>query len=91
MSLIHIENLSVHAGSVELLAPISLTVQKGERLTILGQTGSGKSLLAQAIMGNLPASLRTEGDVRLFDQRVNSEERQAFWGKQISMLPQEPW
>lgn len=91
MSLIHIENLSVHAGSVELLAPISLTVQKGERLTILGQTGSGKSLLAQAIMGNLPASLRTEGDLRLFDQRVNAEERQAFWGKQISMLPQEPW
>lgn len=91
MSLIHIENLSVYAGSIELLAPMSLTVEKGERLTILGQTGSGKSLLAQAIMGNLPSSLRTEGKVQLFGRLVDKAERQMFWGQQISMLPQEPW
>ncbi|SBS29177.1 Glutathione import ATP-binding protein GsiA [Marinomonas aquimarina] len=91
MSLIHIENLSIYAGMIELLAPISLTVEKGERLTILGQTGSGKSLLAQAIMGNLPRSLHSQGQVSLFGRMVDNAERQAFWGTQISMLPQEPW
>lgn len=91
MSLIHIANLSVYAGKTELLAPISLTLQKGERLTILGQTGSGKSLLAQAIMGNLPSNLKTQGQVALFGHEVNDSERQTFWGQQISMLPQEPW
>ncbi|MBM6550871.1 ABC transporter ATP-binding protein [Marinomonas ostreistagni] len=91
MSLIHIENLTVWAGQTELLAPMSLTLEKGQRLTILGQTGSGKSLLAQAIMGNLPSSLRTEGKVTLFGDEVNAKQRQRFWGHRISMLPQEPW
>lgn len=91
MSLIHLEQLAVYAGDIELLAPISLTVKKGERLTILGQTGSGKSLLAQAIMGNLPKSLRCTGKVELFNQQISEKQRQDLWGHQLSMLPQEPW
>ena len=91
MSLIHLEQLAVYAGDIELLAPISLTLKKGERLTILGQTGSGKSLLAQAIMGNLPTSLRCTGKVELFGQQISEKQRQDLWGHQLSMLPQEPW
>lgn len=91
MNLIELENLAVYAGDVELLAPISLALQKGERLTILGQTGSGKSLLVQAIMGTLPKGLSTKGTVRLFGEAISVKQRQAFWGKRLSMLPQEPW
>lgn len=91
MSLITVNNLSVYAGNTCLLQPISFTLSKGERLTILGQTGSGKSLLAQAIMGNLPKGLRTEGEVTVFDEAPGVRQRRKLWGRQFSMLPQEPW
>lgn len=92
MTLLAVENLSVHAGDTCLLQPISFTIEQGERLTILGQTGSGKSLLAQAIMGNLPTSLSSRGSARLAGQAIDSHKaRRSLWGRRISSLPQEPW
>lgn len=92
MTLLAVENLSVHVGHTCLLQPISFAIAKGERLTILGQTGSGKSLLAHAIMGNLPSGLHSQGRARLAGQDMGSPAtRRALWGRQISSLPQEPW
>ncbi len=73
-----------------LMQPLELTLHAGRPLTILGETGSGKSLLAQAIMGLLPAGLHSDGDVYIQGQRLNTSERQALWGTQLTMLPQEP-
>ncbi|WP_027859211.1 ABC transporter ATP-binding protein [Marinobacterium jannaschii] len=91
MNLINTIDLAVYAGEVQLLQPLSLKLTAGERLTILGQTGSGKSLLAQAIMGNLPDSLRSSGEIELFGKPSCLKSRRALWGRQLSMLPQEPW
>ncbi|MFL1454929.1 ABC transporter ATP-binding protein [Marinobacter sp. GN3S48] len=91
MTIIRVENLSVHVGSRTLVAPVSFALGEGERLTILGQTGSGKSLLAQAIMGNLPDSLASRGHAWLFGSETPARSRRQWWGRQLSMLPQEPW
>lgn len=45
------------------LADVSLTLQRGERLSILGESGSGKSTFARAVAGLLPAGAMLSGQV----------------------------
>ena len=73
-----------------LVEPISLQLKKGENLTILGETGSGKSLLAQAIMGALPDGLICRGEIKVENQSLDNKQREQYWGKRLAMLPQEP-
>lgn len=92
--LLKAENVSVHAGAEELVAPVSLDLEAGRPFTILGETGSGKSLLAQAIIGTLPVGLRAEGRVRLEGRDLDLARpggHRALWGRVIGVLPQEPW
>ncbi|MDO4429676.1 MAG: ATP-binding cassette domain-containing protein [Lonepinella koalarum] len=75
---------------VKLVEPISLSLGKGENLTILGETGSGKSLFAQAIMGALPEELVSKGEIKIEGKSLSPAELQAYWGRKLAMLPQEP-
>ncbi len=92
--LLEIQNVSVQTqdGTI-LVQPISLSLQQGKNITILGETGSGKSLLIQAIMGALPEGLTASGQFFVetckidFNQQTEIEK---LWGKTLVMLPQEP-
>lgn len=96
--LIKINNLSVHAkDGTTLVEPISLAIKAGQNLTILGETGSGKSLLAQAVMGALPEGLTVKGQIIINgeiyhdgDGKLNPAKFCPLWGKTLAMLPQEP-
>lgn len=66
--LLSVDGLSVHIGSRSLLRDISFSLQPGEALTLLGESGAGKSLLAQAISTSACASsyrkvFSTEGSI----------------------------
>ena len=63
LPLLAVEGLSVQVGGQPLLRGIDFSLRPGEALTLVGESGAGKSLLAQAIMGNLPAALRAGGTV----------------------------
>ncbi|WP_264673300.1 ATP-binding cassette domain-containing protein [Moraxella bovoculi] len=86
--LIRINNLSVHTtDGATLVEPISLSIKRGQNLTILGETGSGKSLLAQAVMGALPKGLTVKGQIlingkTLHDGQGELDEHQfaKLWG-----------
>lgn len=94
MTLLSVVDIAVSDRGVRLVAPVSLELNPGEPLVILGETGSGKSLLAQAIMGTLPEGLDVAGEVRIGAARLRAGDRAAFrglWGRRIAVLPQEPW
>jgi branched-chain amino acid transport system ATP-binding protein len=61
-TLLELEDVRVHYGKVEALKGISLTVDEGEIVTLIGGNGAGKSTTLKTISGLRPVS---EGRIRL--------------------------
>lgn len=71
-----VRGLTVDAGHRRLLDGVDLHIGQGERVGLVGASGSGKSLIAQTILGLLPRHMRAGGVVRLGDTSVlDSDER----------------
>ncbi|MGO3800356.1 MAG: ATP-binding cassette domain-containing protein, partial [Vibrio casei] len=58
---LQVSNLSIKSGDVTLINNISFSLTNENPLIILGQTGSGKSLLLKFIMGTLDPKLHVTG------------------------------
>lgn len=86
---IDVNGLQIRAGEQVLVRDASFSLDPGEILVVMGETGSGKSLVAQAVMGTLPPGLTATGDIRLEGRTV--ADRRSLWGRRIALLPQEPW
>src|SRR3954466_8041762 len=54
-----IERLIVRYGAIEALHGVSLTVQQGQIVTLIGANGAGKSSLLRSISGLVPAASGT--------------------------------
>jgi len=94
MTLLSVDNVAVQGPDGEMVAPIPVRLAAGQSVTLIGETGSGKSLFAQALLGTLPAGLRASGTLTVLGQRIPLDQRGALenlWGRAISVLPQEPW
>lgn len=82
---LHIDNLSVKYGSVQVLTDISFTLAKGEVLCIIGPNGSGKSTLIKTLAGILePFSGSLCMDNRNLDEITRNEK-----AKKIGYVPQD--
>jgi branched-chain amino acid transport system ATP-binding protein len=71
MTLLEVEDIHTHYGSIEALKGVSLTVDEGEVVTLIGANGAGKSTTLRSISGLTPAS----------------SGRVAFAGKEITRVP----
>jgi len=56
MALLEVTNVHAHYGAIEALKGVSLTVEQGEVVTLIGSNGAGKSTTLRAITGLTPAS-----------------------------------
>ncbi|MEV7995255.1 ABC transporter ATP-binding protein [Streptomyces sp. NPDC086077] len=69
-------------------------VAAGECLALIGESGCGKSVLASALLGLLPANARTAGEARLGDlDLLCADERtlaRRVRGRRIGLIPQSP-
>lgn len=80
-------------GMVKAVDGVDLSVAPGETLTLLGETGSGKTVLGLAIMGLLPPNILMEGKI-LYRQKnlltLSAGELREFRGREIAMIMQNP-
>lgn len=66
MKIVDVQNLSVEtAEGSKVVSEVSFSVEPGARLGLIGESGSGKSMTALAIMGLLPAELKASGSLLL--------------------------
>jgi peptide/nickel transport system ATP-binding protein len=92
-SVLEIRDLSIQYGGTQLVTGVSLDIAAGERLGIIGESGSGKTLTALAMMALLPGSLRSTGQVLLHGKdmtQISERQWSVLRGGTIAMVFQEP-
>lgn len=90
---LEVSRLGVCIGTRELVSDVSFSLVAGGTVALVGQSGSGKSLTAAALIGLLPQAARMTGSVRLAGReltRLTDEELCRVRGRQISMVFQDP-
>lgn len=97
MALLEVRDLSVelqtHRGPACAVRNVSFALERGASLGLIGESGSGKSITAMALLGLLPENARVTGSILFEGQElVGRGEREmcALRGDRIGMVFQEP-
>lgn len=96
-TLLEIHDLSVsfrmysHAleqTELKVISDLHLTVRPGEIVAVAGSSGSGKSLLADAILGILPSNATVHGHLHYKGEALTPSRQAALRGGEIALVPQ---
>jgi len=83
-----------YSGKPPVLRSVQLEIRRGEILALVGQSGSGKSTMAMAILGLLDKKrAQAEGTIRFQDSellQLSERELRALRGRAISLVLQSP-
>ena len=80
-----LENVSVNYGAIEALTDISMTVAKGEVVTLIGANGAGKTTTLRTITGLLEPR---QGRVMFEDDDISGNPTHRLVARGISMSPE---
>ena len=96
-TILEIHNLSVSFRMYEsgleqkeltVISDLHLTVRPGEIVAIAGSSGSGKSLLASAILGILPENATVRGHLHYKGSELTPQRQRELRGTEIALVPQ---
>jgi peptide/nickel transport system ATP-binding protein len=97
MPLLEVDNLSVRLqtqrGPAFAVRNVGFSLERGETLGLIGESGCGKSITAMSLMGLLPENAQVTGSIRFDgDELVGKKEAQLcrIRGDRIGMIFQEP-
>ena len=97
MSILEVENLSVSFKQYtdgfkeinhKVISSLSVTLEAAEILAVVGASGSGKSLLAHAILGILPSNASLSGTIKYKGEELTPARLATLRGKELALVPQ---
>lgn len=80
-----IENLNVHYGAIHALKDVSLEVNEGEIVTLIGSNGAGKTSTLRTISGLVP---KTSGNIEFMGESLDNVKATDIVKKGISHVPE---
>lgn len=83
---LRVENVTTVLDNKQLIENISLTVEKGEVLALVGHNGAGKSTLLKTIMNTLQ---KESGNI-IIEETYSQDDHLLMFKEKISYLPEEP-
>ncbi|MBI3361486.1 MAG: ABC transporter ATP-binding protein, partial [Chloroflexi bacterium] len=85
MALLEVENVHTYYGNIHALKGVSLTVNEGEIVTLIGANGAGKSTMLKTISGLLRPR---EGTIRLAGEEMSHYKAHEIVGKGVVQVPE---
>jgi branched-chain amino acid transport system ATP-binding protein len=85
MPMLEVENIHSYYGNIHALKGVSLTVEKGEIVTLIGANGAGKSTTLRTITGSMKPR---EGSVRLEGEDLAPFKAHEIVYKGVAMVPE---
>jgi branched-chain amino acid transport system ATP-binding protein len=85
MALLEVEDIRAHYGTIEALRGVSLSIDEGEVVTLIGSNGAGKSTTLRSISGLTPASA---GTIRFRGEEITRVPTQAIIARGVAMAPE---
>ena len=73
---------------LNVINDLDLDIHEGEIVSIVGSSGSGKSLLAHAILGILPSNAICEGRITYKGEELTQQRKELLRGREICLIPQ---
>lgn len=92
-TLLRVDGLSVSYSNHEVVSDVSFELRRGESLALIGESGSGKSTIARAVLRLLPQGGRARGRVEFDGRDILSLSERRFRplrGRRVGFVPQDP-